>query len=101
MNPADAPDGEVELAVAAVWRAERVSCPHPDLLRSHHSGALDEGAAGFVQFHVLESQCPWCRAVLDACAAEDEAARAAPVTDLRERLMRSTLAAVRTSRGRS
>lgn len=100
MNPADAPDGEVELAVAAVWRAERVSCPHPDLLRSHHSGALDEGAAEFVRFHVEESRCPWCRAVLDAAAAEDDAARAAPAGDLRDRLMRSTIAAVRTTRGR-
>ena len=100
MNPADAPDGEVELAVAAVWRAERVSCPHPDLLRSHHSGALDDGAAEFVRFHVEESRCPWCRAVLDACAVEDDAARAAPAEDLRDRLMRSTLAAVRTTRSR-
>lgn len=101
MNPADAPDGEVELAVAAVWRAARVSCPHPDLLRSHHAGALDAAAAEFVAFHVGESRCPWCRAVLDACAAEDDAARQVPAADLRDRLMRSTIAAVRTTRSRS
>ncbi|MEY4672864.1 MAG: hypothetical protein RL148_648 [Planctomycetota bacterium] len=98
MSPFDAGDDEVELAVAAVWRAARVSCPHPDLLRSHHAGALADGAAEFVRFHLEESQCPFCRAVVDACAAEDEAARRATAEGLRDRLMRSTLAAVRSSR---
>ena len=40
------PDDDEILAftVASVWREERVSCPHPDILQAFESGALEPGA---------------------------------------------------------
>ena len=35
--------------VASVWREERVSCPHPDILQAYDAGALPGGAAEFLE----------------------------------------------------
>ena len=98
MKPGSDPDAELAFTVAAVWREERVSCPHPDILHSWASGALEGGAAEFVAFHLRESQCPYCQAVLADLAARDDDARNAALTDLRDRLLRSTAAALRRTR---
>ena len=81
--------------VASVWREERVSCPHPDVLRAWLGDSLAEGPAEFVAFHVRESQCPYCNAMLDEMRDRDEGAEHSPLDGLRERLHRSTIAALR------
>jgi hypothetical protein len=92
------PDAALAFTVAAVWREERVSCPHPDILQSWSNGGLDGGAAEFIAFHLHESQCPYCHAVLADLAARDDDARNTALTDLRDRLLRSTAAALRRTR---
>ena len=37
-------DEELAFTVATVWLEERVSCPHPDLLRAWAAGGLEEAA---------------------------------------------------------
>lgn len=88
---------ELLFTVAGVWREERVSCPHPDVLRAYQMDSLPEGAAAFVRFHLEESQCPYCNATLeDLRVAEEEGHER--LEELRDRLMRSTIAALRRSR---
>ncbi|MGE3173245.1 MAG: hypothetical protein AB7O97_11525 [Planctomycetota bacterium] len=98
IDPQD-PDGRLAFTVATVWRDERISCPHPDLLQSWLQDGLDAGAAGFVEFHLRESQCPYCNAVVDDLRAAEDAARQAPLADLRDKLLRSTGIALRQKKG--
>ncbi|MBM4060057.1 MAG: hypothetical protein FJ265_03025 [Planctomycetes bacterium] len=91
-------DPQLAFTVAAVWREARISCPHPDLLQSFAQGGLSGGAAEFVAFHLQDSRCPWCNAVLEDLRARDDAARAPVLADLRDRLLRSTAAALRRTR---
>ena len=58
-------DELLAFTVGTVWREERVSCPHPDVLRAYDTRSLDEGAMEFLAFHLHESQCPYCNAVLE------------------------------------
>jgi len=92
-------DEDLDITVAAVWRAERVSCPHPDVLRAHDTGSLDPGAAEFLDFHLRESECPYCNAVLEDMRLSDEEAAEPTLANLREKLMRSTVAALRKASG--
>ncbi len=89
---------ELAFTVASVWREERVSCPHPDLLKSWLGGSLEPGATEFVAFHLGESRCPYCSALVDELRAQDEDASSVRLEDVRDRLMRSTIAALRASR---
>ena len=99
MNPADDDiDARLAFTVATVWREERISCPHPHLLQSWLQGGLSGGAVEFVQFHLRESQCPYCNAVVEDLKAREDQARAPALEDLRDRLLRSTVAALRRSR---
>ena len=86
------PEFEARLAftVATVWREERVSCPHPDLLNSWLQGGLDEGAEEFLNFHLQESECPFCNAIVEDLRARDEDAANQPLEDIKDRLLRST-----------
>ena len=84
--------------VGSVWREARVSCPHPDILRAFLADSLESGAEQFVRFHVEESQCPYCAATLDDFRVRDTKAREMPMVDLRDKLMRSTVAALRKAR---
>lgn len=94
----DAMDAQLAFTVATVWREGRISCPHPDLLQSWLQDGLDGGAAEFVQFHLRESQCPYCNSVVDDLRAKEDAAKSAPLEDMRDRLLRSTATALRRSR---
>ena len=60
--------------------------------------ALDGGAAEFLDFHLRESQCPWCNAVLADLKAAEASAREPRMEDLRDRILRSTVTALRSSR---
>ena len=94
-------DDLLAFTVGTVWREERVSCPHPDLLRAYETGSLREGAMEFLAFHLGESQCPYCNAVLEDIRLSDQEASQPRLTNLRDKLMRSTVAAVRQAAGRS
>ena len=91
-------DELLAFTVASVWREERISCPHPDLLQSWQTGGLEGGAAAFVEFHLRESRCPYCSAVLEDLRVREDAARQAPLQDLRDKLLRSTATALRRTR---
>ncbi len=54
-----------EQTVATVWREERVSCPHKDILISYLKGALGKGAADYIRFHIEVVKCPWCTVELE------------------------------------
>lgn len=64
-----AEDGDVPLDVAEVWAGARVSCPARHWLARSVAGTLEEGPAAFVDFHVEEIGCEWCRANRDDLAA--------------------------------
>lgn len=89
-------DGDrLAFTVATVWREERVSCPHPDILKAFLAGSLDAGARGFLAFHLQESQCPYCNAAIADLEAGERDAGGEELEGLRERLLRSTVAALR------
>lgn len=98
MNADQPLDPTLVLTVAAVWREERISCPHPDLLRSWLAGGLSGGAADFLTFHLRDSQCPYCNAVVEDLKAREGIGQQPTLTDLRDRLLRSTVAALRQHR---
>jgi hypothetical protein len=91
-------DAKRVFTVASVWREERISCPHRDILQSWCSGELESGAREFIQFHLRESQCPYCNAVVEDLERQDADARAGSLLDLRDKLLRSTAAALRSTR---
>lgn len=53
------------LDVASIWREGRVSCPARYWLARRMAGTLAEGPASFLEFHLREMACEWCRANLD------------------------------------
>lgn len=91
-------DPQLLFTVATVWREERISCPHPDILASWLTSALPEGATEFLDFHLRESQCPYCNAVVDDLREAEDGARTAARQDLRDKLLRSTVTALRRTR---
>lgn len=91
-------DAKLAFTVASVWRRERISCPHPHLLQGWLQGSLQGGAKDFLDFHLRESQCPYCNAVVDELRARDDQAKQPVLEDLRDRLLRSTAAALRRTR---
>jgi hypothetical protein len=95
MNTPDDIDPKLAFTVATVWREERITCPHPDLLQSWMQGGIDGGAADFIAFHLRESQCPYCNSVVDDLRVRDDQARQPKLADLRDKLLRSTVAALR------
>ncbi|CAK9063451.1 Sigma-70 family RNA polymerase sigma factor, partial [Durusdinium trenchii] len=95
----DPEDEALAFTVSTVWREQRVSCPHIDILRAWRDGALDADAAAFVAFHVEEAGCPYCNASIEELEAREDDAREAPMSDLRDRILRSTVSALRSQRG--
>jgi hypothetical protein len=91
-------DAKLAFTVATVWREERISCPHPHLLQSWLQGGLSGGADEFLAFHLQDSKCPYCNAVVDDLRAREDQARQPTLEDLRDRLLRSTVAALRKTR---
>jgi len=96
-RPEDGPteDETLGFTVSVVWREERVSCPHEDILRAFDTGSLEAGAMDFLTFHLEETQCPYCSAVLEDLRSRQQDADEAQMTDLRDRLMRSTVSELR------
>ena len=92
-------DPKLAFTVASVWRRERISCPHPHLLQSWLQGALQGGAQEFLDFHLRDSQCPYCNATIDEMRARDDQAKRPVLEDLRDRLLRSTRSAMKKPKG--
>lgn len=92
-------DAKLSFTVASVWRAERISCPHPHVLQSFLQGSLDGGARDFVEFHLQDSECPYCNATVDDLKARDDEAKQPVLTDMKDRLLRSTVAELGKSKG--
>lgn len=88
-------DERLAFTVATVWREMRVSCPHADVLRAYEAGGLPEGARSFLAFHLGESACPYCNAVVEDLRSRAREADAAQMSDLKDRLMRSTVSELR------
>lgn len=88
-------DAKLAFTVATVWRSERISCPHPHVLQSWLQGGLEGGAAEFVAFHLKDSECPYCNATVDDLKARDDEAKLPVLTDMKDRLLRSTVAALK------
>ena len=83
---------ELDLTVSTIWREDSISCPHRDILQAYLDGSLDAESRGYLEFHVKEIGCPYCRANLgdlEASAADDESLRKQEQED---RLLRSTQA---------
>ena len=51
-------------SVGAIWRAERLSCPNREELGAYLLGALDEGRASYISFHLRSLGCRYCGANL-------------------------------------
>ena len=83
-------EAELELTVGLVWREERVSCPHRDVLRSYLDGSLEPGAMDYLKFHVEECLCPYCGSVLDELREQDARALREDLQGIKDRLLRST-----------
>lgn len=88
-------DELLAFTVATVWREERVSCPHPDILQAFESGSLAPGAMEFLEFHLNESACPYCNSVLQDLRSRQLDADESRMSDLKDRLMRSTVSELR------
>jgi hypothetical protein len=54
-----------EHTAGAIWRRERISCPARDQLGGFLLGAGDAELLEYIQFHIDEIGCPYCRANLD------------------------------------
>ncbi len=98
MSTVEEDDEKLTFTVGTVWREQRVSCPHPDILRAYLAAALEQGAMDFLQFHLEECECPYCNAVIKDFRARDEETSRERFVGLRDKLMRSTTAALRSSR---
>ncbi len=85
-------DAQLALTVETVWRSERISCPHPHVLQSWLQGGLEGGAAEFVAFHLEDSGCPFCNATVDDLKAREDDAKQPLLADMKDRLLRSTVA---------
>lgn len=95
MTPSNRDEEALDLDVGRVWRLERVSCPHADVLRAYHTRSLSDGAMDYLRFHLETSRCPYCNSTLDELKAAEQAAGGAMLGDVRDRLLRSTRTALR------
>jgi anti-sigma factor RsiW len=51
-------------SLGEIWRQHRLSCPTREQLGTYLLGALDEGSAGYIAFHVELLGCRYCQANL-------------------------------------
>ena len=58
-------EARLDFSVAETWREERVSCPARHWLARKAVGSLEPEPGAFVDFHIEEMDCPWCRANLE------------------------------------
>jgi hypothetical protein len=52
-------------SLGEIWRRHRASCPTREQLGSFLLGAVDDGVADYVRFHIQTIGCRYCRANLE------------------------------------
>ena len=77
----------LEAMLTAVWESLRLSCPKRSTIGAFHLGSLDGDWSDYVDFHVNQLGCRFCRANLDDLREKDKPDAAA----LRDRIMKSTI----------
>ena len=92
-------DELLAFTVASVWREERVSCPHPDLIQAYETKSLAAGAMEFMAFHLTESSCPYCNSILEDLRSRQKDADETRMSDLKDRMFRSTVSELRRASG--
>ena len=67
------------ISVGALWVADRISCPHDDILLSFVNGGLGPAEADYITFHLETVGCPHCQAkvaeIEDRLARRDDSER--------------------------
>ncbi|MBL8900390.1 MAG: hypothetical protein JNM84_22350 [Planctomycetes bacterium] len=83
---------EFDLTVSTLWREERLSCPHRDLVQSFVDGELPPAQMDYLRFHIEEVGCAPCRELATALGAPLAAApeSSSAEREIEERLLRST-----------
>jgi len=77
--------------LGAIWHRARLTCPGRQQLGSFLLDALDPELAGYIQFHIDEVECPFCRANLDDLKAQSQASTAAKASKSRQhRILQSS-----------
>ncbi len=61
-----------EHSIGAIWRRQRLSCPSREELGNFLLQVLDEGPAGYVDFHLQTIGCPFCLANLADLQAQQQ-----------------------------
>ena len=72
-DAAESGEARLDFGVGETWREQRVSCPARHWLARRAVGSLDSGPQSFIDFHIEEMDCPWCRANLEDLQSSDEA----------------------------
>ena len=57
-------------SLGSIWRRNRISCPTRERLGSFLLGALDDAESQYIQFHVEEVGCQYCKSSLIDLQAE-------------------------------
>jgi RNA polymerase sigma-70 factor (ECF subfamily) len=55
----------LDMDVSGLWRAHHLSCPPRDVLERLTRGEIAGQQKEFVEFHLVEMNCPWCKANRD------------------------------------
>jgi anti-sigma factor RsiW len=84
-------------SVGEIWRRQRLSCPSRQQLGSHLLGALDEGQAAYIDFHLTTIGCRYCQANLEDLRRQQEET-AETVQTRRTKYFQSTAGHLRSKR---
>lgn len=84
-------------SVGEIWRRQRLSCPPRQQLGSHLLGALDEGHAAYIEFHLTIIGCRYCQANLEDLRRQQEE-KAETVQTRRTKYFQSTAGHLRNKR---
>jgi hypothetical protein len=89
----------LSLSISLLWAAERISCPHRDILKGFLAGSLKKGEADYVEFHLREISCSFCAANLEDLRALESENETKLLDSARDRLSQSTSVFLGRSRG--
>ena len=77
--------------IGAIWRRNRISCPSRERLGSFLLGALDESERNYIQFHVEELGCQYCKSSLIDLQSEQAPEQEQHATKRRQRYFESSV----------
>jgi hypothetical protein len=81
----------VEHSLSLLWKRERISCPHRDILASFVHGSLPAAQVDYVRFHLDVIGCGVCQANVRDLREEDREEEPA-LRKVRDEVLRSTTA---------